>query len=169
MSADPEDPAEPAEPAPSTTTTTTLAESADPDRRSVSPPSTAPSATQRTTTQRVTPGPAGSAAIAGRLGVSGTQVAASVLASVSAAVVTSLCGLAGTIVGAAVVGLVVSLGNAAYSVGIRRTTARMQQLQSLLTEVMTDADAVPGTGGADSGAAAASARRPHGMATAASH
>lgn len=117
----------------------------------------------------MTPGPSGSAAIAGRLGVSGTQVASSVLASVSAAVVTSLFGLAGTIVGAAVVGLVVSLGNAAYNVCIRRTTARMQQLQSLLVEVMTDADAAPTAGGADSRAATASMRRPNEMVTAASH
>jgi hypothetical protein len=67
----------------------------------------------------------------GRLEVSGTQVAASVLASVSAAVVASFFGVAGTIVGAAVVSVVATVGSAAYGLGIRRTKHRLHQLQSL--------------------------------------
>lgn len=66
-----------------------------------------------------------------RLEVSGTQVAASVLASVSAAVVASYFSLAGTIVGAAVMSLVATVGSAAYGLGIRRTKSRLYQLQAL--------------------------------------
>jgi hypothetical protein len=66
-----------------------------------------------------------------RIGVSGSQVAASVLASTSAAIVASVFGVAGTIIGAAVVSVVATVGTAAYGLGIRRTTARVQQLQAL--------------------------------------
>jgi hypothetical protein len=66
-----------------------------------------------------------------RIGVSGSQVAASVLASTSAALVASVFGVAGTIIGAAVVSIVATVGTAAYGLGIRRTTARVQQLQAL--------------------------------------
>jgi hypothetical protein len=70
-------------------------------------------------------------AASGRLEVSGTQVAASVLASVSAAVVASFFGVAGTIMGAAVVSVVATIGSATYSLGIRRTQHRLQKLQEL--------------------------------------
>ncbi|HEX6422244.1 MAG TPA: hypothetical protein VFZ79_02125 [Acidimicrobiales bacterium] len=63
-----------------------------------------------------------------RLGVSGTQVATSALASVSAAVVASLFGVAGTIAGAAVVSVVATVGTAVYGRSIRRTAARLQQV-----------------------------------------
>lgn len=66
-----------------------------------------------------------------RLEVSGTQVAASVLASVSAAVVASFFGVAGTIIGAGVVSVVATIGSAAYSLGIRRTKHRLHKLQAL--------------------------------------
>jgi len=66
-----------------------------------------------------------------KIGVNGTQVAASVLASVSAAVVASFFGVAGTIVGTAVVSVVATVGSAAYGLGIHRTKARLQQVQSL--------------------------------------
>ena len=66
-----------------------------------------------------------------RAGVSGSQVAASVLASTSAAVVASVFGVAGTIIGAAVVSVVATVGTAAYGLGIRRTTAHLQQLQAV--------------------------------------
>jgi hypothetical protein len=77
--------------------------------------------------------PAGEASGAGdgRIGVSGTQVAASVLASVSAAVVASFFGVAGTIVGTAVVSVVATVGSAAYGLGIRRTKQRLQTLQAM--------------------------------------
>lgn len=66
-----------------------------------------------------------------RMGVTGTQVAASVLASVSAAVIASMFGVAGTIVGAAVVSVVATISSAAYGLGIRRTQARLYKVQSL--------------------------------------
>lgn len=66
-----------------------------------------------------------------RLGVTGSQVAGSVLASVSAAVVASYFGVTGTIVGAALVSIVATVGSAAYGLGIRRTRDRLQQLQAL--------------------------------------
>ena len=56
-----------------------------------------------------------------RLGVTGSQVAGSVLASVSAAVVASYFGVTGTIVGAARVSIVATVGSAAYGLGLRRT------------------------------------------------
>ena len=65
-----------------------------------------------------------------RMGVSGSQVAASVLASTSAAVVASLFGVAGTIIGAAVVSVIATVGTAAYGLGIRRTRDRLQTLQA---------------------------------------
>lgn len=93
-----------------------------------------------------------------RLGVSGTQVATSGLASVSAAFVASLFGVAGTIVGAAVVSVVATVGTAVYGRGIRRTTARLQQVQRLTATRGvggagrhaadgSDAGAGPGAGG----------------------
>ncbi len=66
-----------------------------------------------------------------RVGVSGSQVAASVLASTSAAVVASVFGVAGTVIGAAVVSVVATVGTAAYGLGIRRTKAGLQQLQAV--------------------------------------
>jgi hypothetical protein len=68
---------------------------------------------------------------ADRMAVSGTQVAASVLASVSAAVVASFFGVAGTVAGAAVVSVVATVGSAAYGRGLRRTQQRLQQVQGL--------------------------------------
>ena len=53
------------------------------------------------------------------------------LASTSAAVVASFFGVAGTIVGAALVSIVATVGTAAYSLGIRRTRSRLQQVQAL--------------------------------------
>lgn len=65
-----------------------------------------------------------------RMGVSGSQVTASVLASTSAAVVASFFGVAGTIIGAAVVSVIATVGTAAYGLGIRRTKDRLQTLQA---------------------------------------
>jgi hypothetical protein len=85
------------------------------------------------TADRATGERAGEAQGAGdaRISVSGTQMAASVLASVSAAVVASFFGVAGTIVGTAVVSVVATVGSAAYGLGIRRTKQRLQTLQAL--------------------------------------
>jgi hypothetical protein len=64
-----------------------------------------------------------------RLEVSGIQVCASTLASVSAAAVASIFGVAGTILGAAVVSLVATVGGALYSHRIRHTGAKLQEAQ----------------------------------------
>ena len=63
----------------------------------------------------------------GGLDVNGTQLCASTLASVSAAVVASIFGVTGTIVGAAVMSVIATTGSALYTHGIRRTGAKLQQ------------------------------------------
>jgi hypothetical protein len=67
-----------------------------------------------------------------RLEVSGTQVAAGALASVSAAVVASYFGTAGTMIGTAVASVVTTVGGAFYSVGLRRTGAKLRQTGAVL-------------------------------------
>lgn len=67
-----------------------------------------------------------------RLEVSGTQVVAGALASVSAAVVASYFGTAGTVAGTATASVVTTIGGALYSVGLRRTSARLRQTGSVL-------------------------------------
>jgi hypothetical protein len=67
-----------------------------------------------------------------RLEVSGTQVAAGALASVSAAVVASLFGAAGTLIGAAVASVVSTVGSAIYGVWIRHTGEKLRQTQGVL-------------------------------------
>ncbi|HEY8524977.1 MAG TPA: hypothetical protein VIL48_08450 [Acidimicrobiales bacterium] len=63
-----------------------------------------------------------------RLEVSGTQVCASALAAVSAAVVGSFLGVADTIIGAALASVVATVGGAVYSWWIRRTHQRLRQV-----------------------------------------
>jgi hypothetical protein len=65
-----------------------------------------------------------------RFDVTGTQVCASTLASVSAAIVASFFGVAGTVGGAAVVSVIATAGSAVYSHGIRQTGARLQDTQA---------------------------------------
>jgi hypothetical protein len=65
-----------------------------------------------------------------RFDVTGTQVCASTLASVSAAVVASFFGVAGTVGGAAVVSVIATAGSAVYSHGIRQTGAKLQHTQA---------------------------------------
>jgi hypothetical protein len=67
-----------------------------------------------------------------RLEVSGTQVAAGALASVSAAVVASLFGAAGTLIGAAVASVVTTVGSAVYGLWLRHTGAKLRQAQGVL-------------------------------------
>lgn len=62
-----------------------------------------------------------------KLDVTGTQVCASTLASVSAAAVASIFGVAGTVVGAALASIVATVGSAFYSHGISRTSEKLQQ------------------------------------------
>ena len=56
------------------------------------------------------------------------QVAASSLAAVSAAVVCSYFGVAGTVIGTAVASFVATVGSALYSYSLRRTRVRLRQL-----------------------------------------
>jgi hypothetical protein len=64
-----------------------------------------------------------------RLNVSLTQILASALASVSAAVVASFFGVAGTIIGTAVVSVVATTGSAVYALWMRRTRRRLRRLR----------------------------------------
>jgi len=59
--------------------------------------------------------------------VTGTQVCASALASVSGAAMASVFGMADTIAGAALVSVVATVGSAVYSLWIRRTHEKLQQ------------------------------------------
>lgn len=61
-----------------------------------------------------------------RLEVTGTQVCASTLASVSGAAAASVFGVAGTIAGTATMSVVATVGGAVYSFWLRRTHARLQ-------------------------------------------
>ncbi|HEY0559897.1 MAG TPA: hypothetical protein VGD03_06430 [Frankiaceae bacterium] len=61
-------------------------------------------------------------------GLSAVQVAASALASVTAAVVSSFFGVAGTVVGAAVASTISVVASATYTASLRRTNARLKHL-----------------------------------------
>jgi hypothetical protein len=62
-----------------------------------------------------------------RMEVSGTQVCASTLASVSGAAVASVFGVAGTVVGAAVVSVIATVAGALYTHGLQQTGEKLQQ------------------------------------------
>jgi hypothetical protein len=63
-----------------------------------------------------------------RIQLSLAQVAASSLAAVSAAVVCSFFGVAGTVIGAAAASVLATVGSAIYSYSLRRTKARIRRL-----------------------------------------
>lgn len=65
---------------------------------------------------------------ADRVQLSLPQVAGSSLAALSAAVVCSYFGVAGTIIGTAVTSAVVTIGSALYAYSLRRTQARLRRL-----------------------------------------
>src|SRR5689334_14613057 len=62
-----------------------------------------------------------------RVQLSAVQVAASALASVSAAVIASLFGVAGTVIGAGVVAVVSTTGSAIYSASMKRTSNQLRR------------------------------------------
>jgi hypothetical protein len=66
-----------------------------------------------------------------RIHLSLAQVAASSAAAVSAAVVCSLFGVAGTIIGTAVASMLATIGGALYSYSLRRTKARLRRLHQV--------------------------------------
>jgi hypothetical protein len=69
-----------------------------------------------------------------RVQLSAVQVAASALASVSAAVIASLFGVAGTVVGAGLVAIVSTTGSALYSSSMKRTSSQLRRArENLLT------------------------------------
>lgn len=76
-----------------------------------------------------------------KLEVTGVQVAASTLASVSAAGVASLFGVHGTLIGAGVASVVATVGAAVYQRGLDRTSARLQEapVAELVRPVVTRA------------------------------
>ena len=76
-----------------------------------------------------------------KLEVTGVQVAASTLASVSAAAVASLFGVHGTVVGAGVASVVATVGAAVYQRGLDRTSARLHEapVTELVRPVVTRA------------------------------
>ena len=82
-----------------------------------------------------------------RIQLSAAQVAASCLAAVSAAVICSFFGVAGTVIGTAVASIVATTGSALYSHSLRRTRARLRRMHKAgavsppLTEVMNTARA----------------------------
>jgi hypothetical protein len=63
-----------------------------------------------------------------RLQLSATQVAGSSAAAVSAAVLCSFFGVAGTVIGTAVTSLVATTGSALYAYSLRRTRSRLRRL-----------------------------------------
>jgi hypothetical protein len=63
-----------------------------------------------------------------RIQLSMAQVAASCAAAVSAAVLCSFFGVAGTVIGTAATSLVATIGSAIYSYSLRRTKSRLRQL-----------------------------------------
>ena len=62
-----------------------------------------------------------------KLGLSATQLIASGLAAMSATVVASFFGVAGTVIGAALGSMVAVVGNAVYGYSLRRTRSRVRQ------------------------------------------
>lgn len=80
-----------------------------------------------------------------RIQLSFAQIAASCLAAISAAVLCSFFGVAGTVIGTAIASLFATLGSALYAHSMRRTKARLRQLHQAgaasppLTEVVKTA------------------------------
>src|SRR3954466_16143067 len=70
-----------------------------------------------------------------RVQLSAVQVAASALASVSAAVVASLFGVAGTVIGAGLVAVVSTTGSAIYSASMKRTSSQLRRAREQLLTV----------------------------------
>lgn len=80
-----------------------------------------------------------------RIQLSLAQIAASSLAALSAAVICSFFGVAGTVIGAAIASVLATIGSALYSYSLRRTRARLRRLHQAgaasppFTEVMKTA------------------------------
>jgi hypothetical protein len=71
-----------------------------------------------------------------RLLVSWTQVAAAAAASVTAATIASVFGVAGTLIGTVVVSVVATAGSAIYNASLRRTQIRLRQTRNRLVRHM---------------------------------
>jgi hypothetical protein len=80
-----------------------------------------------------------------RIQLSAAQIAASSLAAVSAAVICSFFGVAGTVIGTAIASVLATTGSALYGYSLRRTKARLRRLHQAgaasppLTEVVKTA------------------------------
>ncbi|SNS34350.1 hypothetical protein SAMN06893096_103305 [Geodermatophilus pulveris] len=77
--------------------------------------------------------------------LSATQVAAGALAAVSAAVVASFSGLAGTLIGAGLASVVSTVGAAVYGTSLQRTSRTLRRARGQLTAGRTAAGAAPAT------------------------
>jgi hypothetical protein len=66
-----------------------------------------------------------------RLSLSVAQVAASCLAAISAAVLCSFFGVAGTVIGTAATSIVATVGSAIYGYSLRRTKSRLRRLHQV--------------------------------------
>ena len=99
----------------------------------------------RTTEQRTNP--------PDRVQLSAVQVAASTLASLSAAVVASLFGVTGTIIGAGLVAVISTTGSAIYSASMKRTTNQLRRAREQLATVRSS-DGRTSRQGASSGSTA---------------
>lgn len=82
--------------------------------------------------------------------LSAVQVAASTLASLSAAVVASLFGVTGTVIGAGIVAVISTTGSAIYSASMKRTSNQLRRAREQLLTARS-ADGRPARGGASSG------------------
>jgi hypothetical protein len=66
-----------------------------------------------------------------RIQLSAAQIAASSLAALSAAVICSFFGVAGTVIGTAIASVLATIGSALYSYSLRRTRARLRRLHQV--------------------------------------
>lgn len=100
-----------------------------PDKDGATPP---PTESFATATGADEPGREhGSSAAAERIGPSPSQVVGSAAAAVSAALIASRLGVAGTLIGAAVVSMVSTIGAAYYTTFVKTTHDRVRRLRSV--------------------------------------
>src|SRR6478736_216214 len=80
-----------------------------------------------------------------RLSISTTQVIASALAAMSVAFLTSWLGTAGTIIGACIGSVIATVGTAAYSWSLRRTSNVVKQTAAQVRQTALLTNSLPRT------------------------
>ena len=78
-----------------------------------------------------------------RFELSATQLIATALAAITATVAASYLGVAGTVIGAAVVSVMTAIGNAVYAHSLRTTHARVREAVPVRRRPLTPAPALP--------------------------